>query len=58
MSKNELRAIKEALSGAADVILCLGDKNYPKADFDDEDTADMFYSLNTMIRKLHDKINI
>ena len=56
MTANELRAIKEALSCAADVILCLGAKNYPKADFEDEDIADMFYILNTMILKLYDKI--
>ena len=58
MSKNELRAIKEALSCAADVILCLGAKNYPKADFEDEDIADMFYSLTSMILKVYAKINI
>lgn len=58
MTVNELRAIKEALSCAADVIHCLGAKNYPKTDFEDEDIAEMFYSLTSMILKVYAKINI
>lgn len=58
MSKNEIEAIRAALICAADTIQHLGTKNYPYTDFEDREIEEMFYSLNAMILKLHDKINI
>ena len=56
MSKNEIEAIRAALICAADTIQHLGTKNYPYTDFEDREIEEMFYSLNTMILKLHEKI--
>lgn len=56
MSKNEIKAIQAALMCAAYTIQHLGTKNYPHTDFEDQEIKEMFYGLNSMILKLHDKI--
>lgn len=56
VTKNELFVLLNAITNAQTVIQHLGTENYPYTSFDDPDFKEMFYMLNDMCIKLHQKI--
>lgn len=56
MVKSHLRAILCAINSAQETVGTLACENYPFTPFCDDDFREMFYQLNDMSLKIHEKI--